>query len=135
VTLEHHARTCWSEEGRWWASLGGDGLPVRIRSHHDGAVPSGLSAIIDLQVRLALATRDRPGGRDALEALARTIQAESGTIMANPVGLTWAVAALARAMREGLLLGSMGSHATERPMSGASRRIVCTATGCSVEWA
>jgi uncharacterized protein YyaL (SSP411 family) len=135
VTLEHHARTCWSEEGRWWASLGGDGLPVRIRSHHDGAVPSGLSAIIDLQVRLALATRDRPGGRDALEALARTIQAESGTIMANPVGLTWAVAALARAMREGLLLGSMGSHAAERPMSGASRRIVCTATGCSVEWA
>jgi hypothetical protein len=108
---------------------------VRIRSHHDGAVPSGLGAIVDLQVRLALATSERPEGRDALDALARTIHAESGTIMANPVGLTWAVAALARAMREGLLQGATGTQPPGLAVQGASRRIVCTESGCTVEWA
>jgi len=134
-SIERHARSQWSDEGRWWANAGGDGLPVRIRSHHDGAVPSGLGAIIDLQVRLALATRDRPEGRDALDALARTINAESGTIMANPVGLTWAVAALTRAMREGVLSGGIGAPAPGMPVQGSSRRIVCTESGCNVEWA
>ena len=133
--IESHARSRWSVEGRWWASSGSDGLPVRIRSHHDGAVPSGLGAIVDLQVRLALATRERPDGRDALDALARTIHAESGTIMANPVGLTWAVAALARAMREGLLQGATGTQPPGLAVQGASRRIVCTESGCTVEWA
>ncbi len=133
--IERHARVHFSHDGRWWANLGGDGLPVRIRSHHDGAVPSGLGAILDLQVRLALAARDRPEGREALDALAASIHAESGTIMANPVGLTWAVAALARAMREGLVQGSASSRAPGPPVEGSTRRIVCTESGCTVEWA
>jgi uncharacterized protein YyaL (SSP411 family) len=132
--IERHARAHFSHDGRWWANLGGDGLPVRIRSHHDGAVPSGLGAILDLQVRLALAARDRPQGRDALDALATSIRAESGTIMANPVGLTWAVAALARAMRERLLEASASSRAAATPVGGSTRRIVCTESGCTVEW-
>ena len=134
-SVERHARSQCSLDGRWWGNIGGDGLPVRIRSHHDGAVPSGLGAILDLQVRLAMATRGRDEGREALDALARTIHAESGTIMANPVGLTWAVAALARAMREGLVEGSAGRRATGIPVGGSTRRIVCTASGCTVEWA
>ena len=134
-TIERHARVHFSHDGRWWSNLGGDGLPVRIRAHHDGAVPSGLGAILDLQVRLALAVRDRPEGREALDALAASIHAESGTIMANPVGLTWAVAALARAMREGLVKGSASSRASDAPIEGSTRRIVCTESGCTVEWA
>ncbi len=98
-------------------------------------MPSGLGAILDLQVRLALAARDRPEGREALDALAASIHAESGTIMANPVGLTWAVAALARAMREGLVQGSASSRAPGPPVEGSTRRIVCTESGCTVEWA
>lgn len=133
--VERHARSQCSLDGRWWVNAGGDGVPVRIRSHHDGAVPSGLSAILDLQVRLALATRGRDEGREALDALARTIHAESGTIMANPVGLTWAVAALARAMREGLLQGTAGSRDSGIAAGASSRRIVCTESGCTVEWA
>jgi len=134
-TIERHARMHFSHDGRWWANLSGDGLPVQIRSHHDGAVPSGLGAILDLQVRLALAARNRPEERDALDALAKSIHAESGTIMANPVGLTWAVAALARAMRQGLLKGCADSRASVTPVKGSTRRIVCTESGCTVEWA
>ena len=134
-TIERHARSRFSLDGRWWANIGGDGLPVRIRSHHDGAVPSGLGAVLDLQVRLALATRGRDEGREALDALAQSIHAESGTIMANPVGLTWAVASLSRAMREGLLQGTAGSRESSIPAGVSSRRIVCNDSGCTVEWA
>ncbi|MBM4109831.1 MAG: thioredoxin domain-containing protein [Phycisphaerae bacterium] len=134
-TIERAARAAWSSDGRWWADSGSGGLPVRVRSHHDGTVPSGLSSILDLQVRVALATRDRAEGRDALDALARTVHAESGTIMTNPVSLSWAVAALARAMRKGLLEGTNDNGLRIRTTDRAMRRIVCTETACTVEWA
>ena len=134
--LEATARAACCDDGRWWSSPDPVGLPTRLRSHHDGAVPSGLGAVIDLQVRLALATRDDTDGREILEALARTLHAESGTIVANPVGLTWAVAALARAMREGLVVGadSPAAHDSHGGGSTGARRVVCSDGGCRVAW-
>ncbi len=126
--LAAYARSHCSEDGWWYATAAGStDLPCRARAHQDGATPSGLSTIIDLDAHLA--TGSSHAAEAARASLIRTLSAESGTIMSNPVGLAWSVAVLQRAVRDGLIAWSAGTPTVD----GRAQRIVCGPDGCSLQ--